>query len=88
MLADIFFIVGLYVAVQEALEATETAEMVQPETLTISYGALGTVNGATQFISSAIVGVVWTTVSPVLGFALAAGMMVVGTLALLRVRKD
>ncbi|MBN6741092.1 hypothetical protein JKG47_11225 [Acidithiobacillus sp. MC6.1] len=55
--------------------------------MTISYGALGTVNGATQFISSAIVGVVWTTVSPVLGFALAAGMMVVGTLALLRVRK-
>jgi len=30
---------------------------------------------------------VWTTVSPVLAFALAAGMMVAGTLALLRVRK-
>ncbi|MHB8266385.1 MAG: MFS transporter [Acidithiobacillus ferrivorans] len=87
LLAGIFFIAGLYVAVQEALEATVTAEMVQPETLAISYGALGTVNGATQFVSSAIVGVVWTTVSPVLGFALAAGMMVAGTLALLRVRK-
>ncbi len=87
LLAGIFFIAGLYVAVQEALEATVTAEMVQPETLTISYGALGTVNGVTQFISSAIVGVVWTTVSPVLAFALAAGMMVAGTLALLRVRK-
>ncbi|AEM47879.1 major facilitator superfamily MFS_1 [Acidithiobacillus ferrivorans SS3] len=87
LLAGIFFIAGLYVAVQDALEATVTAEMVQPETLAISYGALGTVNGVTQFISSAIVGVVWTTVSPVLGFALAAGMMVAGTLALLRVRK-
>ncbi|MHB1320553.1 MAG: MFS transporter [Acidithiobacillus ferrivorans] len=87
LLAGIFFIAGLYVAVQEALEATVTAEMVQPETLAISYGALGTVNGATQFVSSATVGVVWTTVSPVLGFALAAGMMVAGTLALLRVRK-
>jgi MFS family permease len=87
LLAGIFFIAGLYVAVQEALEATVTAEMVQPDTLAISYGALGTVNGATQFVSSATVGVVWTTVSPVLGFALAAGMMVAGTLALLRVRK-
>lgn len=87
LLAGIFFIAGLYVAVQEALESTVTAEMVQPETLAMSYGALGTVNGAAKFISSATVGVVWTAVSPALGFGLAAGMMVAGTLALLRVRK-
>lgn len=87
LLAGIFFIAGLYVAVQEALESTVTAEMVQPDTLAMSYGALGTVNGAAKFISSATVGVVWTAVSPELGFGLAAGMMVAGTLALLRVRK-
>ncbi|XXG29568.1 MAG: hypothetical protein WJ310_05805 [Ferrovum myxofaciens] len=87
LLAGIFFIAGLYVAVQEALESTVTAEMVQADTLTMSYGALGTVNGAAKFISSATVGVVWTAVSPVLGFGLAAGMMVAGTLALLRVRR-
>lgn len=86
LLAGIFFIAGLYVAVQEALESTVTAEMVQPDTLTISYGALGTVNGAAKFISSATVGVVWTAVSPVLGFGMAAGMMVAGTVALLRVK--
>jgi MFS family permease len=87
LLAGIFFIAGLYVAVQEAIESTVTAEMVQPATLAMSYGALGTVNGASKFISSATVGVVWTAVSPVLGFGLAAGVMVAGTLALLRVRK-
>lgn len=87
LLVGIFFIAGLYVAVQEALESTVTAEMVQPDTLPISYGALGTVNGAAKFISSVTVGVVWTAVSPELGFGLAAGMMVAGTLALLRVRK-
>jgi MFS family permease len=87
LLAGIFFIAGLYVAVQEALESTVTAEMVQPETLAMSYGALGTVNGAAKFISSATVGVVWTAISPELGFGLAAGMMAAGTLALLRVRK-
>lgn len=87
LLAGIFFIAGLYVAVQEALESTVTAEMVQRDNLAMSYGALGTVNGAAKFISSATVGVVWTAVSPVLGFGLAAGVMVAGTLALLRVRK-
>ncbi len=86
LLGVIFFIAGLYTAVQEALESTVTAEMVQPDTLTISYGALGTVNGVAKFVSSATVGLVWTAVSPVLGFGLAAVLMIAGTLALSRVR--
>lgn len=88
LLAGIFFVAGLYVAVQEALESTVTAGMVTPDTLTTSYGALGTVNGAAKFISSAAVGVVWTAVSPEIGFGLAAALMAAGTLALLRVRGD
>jgi MFS family permease len=86
LLAVIFLIAGLYVAVQEALEPTVTAEMVQVDTLAMSYGALGTVNGVAKFISSATVGVLWTTVSPMAGFALAAMLMAVGTLTLMRVR--
>jgi MFS family permease len=88
LLAGIFFIAGLYVAIQEALEPTVTAEMVQPETLVMSYGALGTVNGATKLVSSAAVGFVWTAVSPTLGFTLAAALMAVGTLSLLRVKDN
>ena len=88
LLAGIFFIAGIYVAVQEALESTVIAEMVRPDTLATSYGALGAVNGVTKFVSSAAVGVVWTAFSPALGFGLAAWMMTAGTLALLRVRKD
>lgn len=87
LLAGIFFIAGLYVAVQEALESTATADMVSADTLAMSYGALGTVNGAAKFISSATVGVLWTAVSPTFGFGLAALLMAAGTLALLRVRK-
>lgn len=88
LLAGIFFIAGLYVAVQEALEPTVTAGMVDPGTLAMSYGALGTVNGTAKFFSSAMVGVVWTAVSPVLGFGLAAVLMATGTLTLLRLRRD
>jgi MFS family permease len=86
LLAGIFMVAGLYVAVQEALESTVTADMVGAATLTMSIGALGTVNGVAKFASSATVGVVWTVVSPEVAFALAAAFMLVGTLAILRVR--
>ena len=86
LLVGIFSVAGLYVAVQEALESTVTAEMVQAQTLAISYGALGMVNGAAKFVSSATVGVVWTVVSPMLGFGFAAILMVGGTIALTRLR--
>lgn len=85
MLAGIFVLAGLYMAVQEALESPVTASMVSEETLGTSLGALGTVNGTAKFISSATVGVVWTAVSPAVGFTLAALMMALGTLMLIRV---
>lgn len=85
ILGGIFLIAGLYTAVQDALESTVTAEMVHADTLAISYGALGSVNGAAKFVSSAAVGVVWTAVSPAAGFSLAAVLMAAGTVALVRV---
>jgi MFS family permease len=88
LLGVIFFIAGLYVAVQEALESTVTAEMVQADKLAMSYGALGTVNGVAKFISSTTVGVLWTAISPVLSFGLAALLMAVGTIALVRIKKS
>jgi MFS family permease len=84
----IFLIAGLYVAVQEALEATVTADIVSDSQLGISYGALGTVNGTTKFISSALVGVLWTAISPIVGFGLAAMLMTAGTVALIQVASD
>jgi MFS family permease len=87
LLGVIFLVAGLYVAVQEALEFTVTADMVSRDTLTMSYGALGTVNGSAKLVSSTVVGVFWTIVSPVFGFALAAVLMTAGTLALARVRR-
>lgn len=83
-LAAIFFVAGLYVTVQEAIESTVTAEMVPADTLTLCYGALGTVNGVAKFASSATVGVVWSAVSPSTGFGLAAVLMAIGTLVLAR----
>jgi MFS family permease len=82
LLGVIFFVAGLYVAVQEALESTVTAEMVNKDMLAMSVGALGTVNGTAKFVSSTVVGVLWTVISPVFGFALAALLMAAGTVVL------
>lgn len=48
LLAVIFFVASLYVAVKETLKSTVTADMVSPETLSTSYGALGAVNGEAE----------------------------------------
>lgn len=87
LLAALFFVAGLYVAVQEALESTVTADMVSADTLATSYGALGTVNGTAKLISSSAVGVLWTVVSPEFSFALAALLMIAGTFAMQRLRR-
>lgn len=86
VLALVFLVAGLYMTVQEALESTVTADMVAQDTLATSYGALGTVNGIAKLISSSAVGLLWTAVSPLLAFGLAAVLMAMGTLALRRVR--
>jgi len=88
VLAGIFIIAGLYMAVQEAIESTATAELVTDETLSTSLGALGTVNGAAKFVASAAVGVLWTVTSPVIGFGLAAGFMALGTILLIKLSRD
>jgi MFS family permease len=88
LLAGIFLIAGLYVAVQDALESTVSADMVAQDTLATSYGALGTVNGCTKFLSSSVLGLLWTVVSPIVGFGLAAIVMATGTLALMRIQRE
>jgi MFS family permease len=81
-LAGIFFVAGLYVAVQEALESTLTAGIVAPEILATGYGALGLVNGVAKLLASSAVGAIWTLASPVAAFLTAAGLMTAGTLLL------
>ncbi len=87
LIGVVFVLAGLYMAVQEALEATVTAELVSPGIRATGFGAIATVNGAAKFISSAAVGLLWSAVSPVFGFGLAAVFMAAGTIALVKLRK-
>jgi hypothetical protein len=55
-------------------------------TLTISYGALGTVNGTAKLIACVTVGILWTAVLPTFAFLLAALLMASGTLSFTRLK--
>lgn len=86
LLIAVFTLAGLYVAVQEALEASLTAEYVLQPVRGTGYGLLASVNGVGDLISSVVVGFLWTAVSPIVAFSCAAFVMGIGTLMLARLR--
>ena len=86
LLGTIFFLAGLCIAVQEALEAAMTADLVPDEIRGTSYGVLGAINGIGDLFSSIAVGLVWTLISPAAGFALALVFLLTGTAVLARLR--
>jgi MFS family permease len=78
-LAGIFVLSGLFAAAQDTLEGAVPPEFV-PDAKKggTVYGALGGVNGFGDLIASAMTGTVWTLVSPVTAFALAALLLFAG----------
>jgi len=85
-LAVLFSLAGVYIAVEDALEGVLTADLVPEESIRgTAYGVMGSVNGVGDFLSSAVVGLLWSA-SPVWGFAYAAVAMLLGAMLLYRVR--
>jgi len=82
----LFALGGVYVAMEEALEAVITADLVGAERRGTAFGITGTVNGVGDFAASALVGALWTALSPQLAFAAAAGLMLAGTVMISRLR--
>lgn len=82
-LFSLFVLSGIYISAEDTLESTITADLVSPEIRGIGMGVLGTVNGLGDFISSILIGFLWTTISPAIGFATAGLLMLVGTFVIL-----
>ena len=78
----LFSLGGVFIAAEDTLESTITADFIPAETRGIGMGVLGTVNGIGDFGASVIVGLLWTAISPVVAFGFAVLMMLVGTVAL------
>jgi len=82
----VFFAGGLYIAIEDALERAFAAELLPEDLRGTGYGALATVNGLGDFVSSTLVGILWTAISPATGFGFAAVLMFLGAIFLLRLR--
>lgn len=78
-LGAIFVLSGLFAAAQDTLEGAVPPEFVpEAEKGGTVYGVLGGVNGVGDLIASAMVGTVWTLISPVTAFSIAALLMLAG----------
>ena len=77
-IAGVFVLAGVYMGVQDTLEGAIPADLVGPEYRGTAYGAMGAVNGIGDFIASAMVGTVWTVVSPAAAFGIAGVLMLAG----------
>jgi MFS family permease len=85
-LLALFVLAGVYIAAEDALEGVMTADYTAPEVRGTAYGLLATVNGVGDFVASAAVGLLWTGVSPAVGFGYAAVLMLIGAAILHTVR--
>lgn len=77
---------GTYIAAEDALEKAIAADLLPEEVRGTGFGLLATVNGLGDFLSSIVVGFLWTAISPAAGFLYAAILSVAGGLVILRLR--
>ena len=86
VLGVIFALGGLYFGVADALEDTVAAELVPKEQHGMAFGTLAAVNAVGDFLSSLVVGFLWSAVSVQAAFATSAVLFFAGMILILRVR--
>jgi len=69
VLALVFALAGTVYASQQSLERAIAADLVPVEVRSTGFGVLATVNGIGDFVSSLVVGALWSAFSPGVGFA-------------------
>jgi len=86
LLAVIFVLAGLYVGTEEALEDSLTAEIVPREQHGMAFGTLAAVNAVGDFVSSLLVGFLWSAFNVQTAFTASAILFFAGTALILRLR--
>jgi MFS family permease len=87
LLGVIFVLGGLYFGVVDALEDTVAAELVPKEQHGMAFGTLAAVNAVGDFLSSLLVGFLWSAVSVQAAFATSAVLFFAGAILILRLRR-
>ena len=83
-LGGILVLGGVYVAIEETLEDSFCAELVSEEHHGMAFGTLATVNGVGDFLSSIIVGTLWTAFGTNVACGYSAGLFLAGSWLVLR----
>lgn len=77
-LALVFALGGIYVAIEETLEDSFCAELVDENYHGTAFGVLATVNGLGDFVSSIVVGALWTAAGTTVAFGYSAVVFLAG----------
>ena len=85
-LALIFILGGTNVALEETLEDSFCAELVDESQHGMAFGVLATVNGVGDFLSSIIVGALWTAFGTTVAFGYSAALSLAGAWLVLKLR--
>lgn len=73
-----FILAGAGYALQQSLERVIAADLAPVEVRSTGFGLLAAVNGIGDFVSSAVVGALWTAFSPAAGFSYALVVTLAG----------
>ena len=88
LLAGIFILAGLYMGTEEALEDSLSAELVPQEQHGMAFGTLAAVNAVGDFVSSLLVGFLWSAFNVQTAFAASAILSLAGALLIVRLRTN
>jgi MFS family permease len=81
--ALLFALCGIFIAAEDTLESAVAAELIEDRSRGLGFGALATMNGIGDLISSILVGFIWAFVGYSAGFAFAAVVAAIGAVLLI-----
>ena len=86
LLAGIFVLAGLYLGTEEALEDSVAAEMMPREQHGMAFGTMAAVNAVGDFLSSLLVGALWSAFGVGAAFGASAVLFAAGAILILRLK--
>lgn len=87
-LAGVFVVGGIYIAMEETLEDSLCAELVDEAHHGMAFGVLATVNGVGDFVSSVVVGVLWSAYGTEVAFGYSAVLFFAGAIVVARLPRS
>jgi len=86
VLVVLFGLAGVHGGIRESLEKSAASELLPRTVRGSGFGVLATANGIGDMVSSAVVGALWSVVSPAAGFLYAGSLALVGAALIFRCR--